>query len=407
MRKQIRICALWRYRKQNTTEQEQLALLEKKRPKLTVRRVHCNETDTDALLVLDGKEKVGYVNSDDIRWIEPVMKKSKTRVMLAFSHTVPSADGDSGLLKYTIDVDENEVKALEPSSEWDCLYLDYPCINVIEELDMLDYALDELSFMLNGDFGGSMTMQDAVNTICDNCKYDLSVETTIRLSDCSLALEKAGDKESLKLLSRLEHASTRRRSKKGLKEYGDWWQKICKGNKDLLAICKNRMKRRLDVSRITKDLLAKELDRIDRDLSNTPFELGTMVDDVPLLMHKAFYHDISREKQMELLSALALRQQIATYLEGKEKDAEKTKELDKSQNEDRQKLLECFYSREDAEDFMSSIQGLRGTEITAKVRQFARERRISDMSCYKPLWEALHELGIYKYTLSNWNQQIG
>ena len=252
MRKQIRICALWRYRKQNTTEQEQLALLEKKRPKLTVRRVHCNETDTDALLVLDGK--------DDIRWIEPVMKKSKTRVMLAFSHTVPSADGDSGLLKYTIDVDENEVKALEPSYEWDCLYLDYPCINVIEELDMLDYALDELSFMLNGDFGGSMTMQDAVNTICDNCKYDLSVETTIRLSDCSLALEKAGDKESLKLLSRLEHASTRRRSKKGLKEYGDWWQKICKGNKDLLAICKNRMKRRLDVSRITKDLLAKELD---------------------------------------------------------------------------------------------------------------------------------------------------
>ena len=114
MRKQIRICALWRYRKQNTTEQEQLALLEKKRPKLTVRRVHCRETDTEALLVLDGKEKVGYVNSDDIRWIEPVMKKSKTRVMLAFSHTVPSADGDSGLLKYTIDVDENEVKTLEP-----------------------------------------------------------------------------------------------------------------------------------------------------------------------------------------------------------------------------------------------------------------------------------------------------
>ena len=131
------------------------------------------------------------------------------------------------------------------------------------------------------------------------------------------------------------------------------------------------------------------------------------VDDVPLLMHKAFYHDISREKQMELLSALALRQQIATYLEGKEKNAEKTNVPDKFQNDDRQKLIECFYSREDAEDFMRSIQGLRGTEITAMVRQFVRERRISDMSCYKPLWEALHELGIYKYTLSNWNQQIG
>ena len=110
---------------------------------------------------------------------------------------------------------------------------------------------------------------------------------------------------------------------------------------------------------------------------------------------------------MELLSALALRQQIATYLEGKEKKAEKANVPDKSQNEDRQKLIECFYSRDDAEDFMRSIQGLRGTEITAMVRQFARERRISDMSCYKPLWEALHEMGIYKYTLSNWNQQIG
>ena len=406
MRKQIRICALWRYRKQNTTEQEQLALLEKKRPKLTVRRVHCNETDTDALLVLDGKEKVGYVNADDIRWIEPIMKESKTRVMLAFSHTVPSADGDSGMLIYTVDVDEKDVQTLKADAEWTGLCLDYPCINVIEELDMLDYALDELWLMLNGDFG-TMTMQDAVNTICENCKYDLSIETTNRINDCCLMLEKVGDKESRLMLSKLEHASTRRRSKKGLNEYGEWWQKICKTNKNLLAVCKNRMRRRLNVNRITKEMLEGELDRIELDLSKAPFELGTMIDEVPLLMHKTFYHCMDRDTQMELLSALALRQQIATYLEGKEKKAEKANVPDKSQNEDRQKLIECFYSRDDAEDFMRSIQGLRGTEITAMVRQFARERRISDMSCYKPLWEALHEMGIYKYTLSNWNQQIG
>jgi hypothetical protein len=44
--------------------------------------------------------------------------------------------------------------------------------------------------------------------------------------------------------------------------------------------------------------------------------------------------------------------------------------------------------------------------VIAEVNRLLKERKVSDISCNKVLWEILHENGYYAPTLSNWNSQI-
>ncbi|MBR5052531.1 MAG: hypothetical protein IKW91_04850 [Bacteroidaceae bacterium] len=71
------------------------------------------------------------------------------------------------------------------------------------------------------------------------------------------------------------------------------------------------------------------------------------------------------------------------------------------------KLTPMFYGNEqEAKDFLAGIGGLKPKEITYKVNQLVRDRKISRMSCRRDLWKVLHDCGLYKPTESNWNQQI-
>ena len=52
------------------------------------------------------------------------------------------------------------------------------------------------------------------------------------------------------------------------------------------------------------------------------------------------------------------------------------------------------------------IQGMKATQITAKVNQLVVEKKISDMSQHRDLWTVLHDCGLYDKSESNWNQQV-
>lgn len=81
-----------------------------------------------------------------------------------------------------------------------------------------------------------------------------------------------------------------------------------------------------------------------------------------------------------------------------------TKEVDESLVD---KLAPVFYgNRELVSEFLGRIKGTKPTDVTAEVNRLLKERKVSDVSCNKVLWEILHGNGYYTPTLSNWNSQI-
>ena len=65
-----------------------------------------------------------------------------------------------------------------------------------------------------------------------------------------------------------------------------------------------------------------------------------------------------------------------------------------------------FGSEEEAKAFLTSIQGMKPTQITNKVNQLVSEKKISGMSRHRDLWKVMHDCCIYDKTESNWNQQV-
>ena len=78
---------------------------------------------------------------------------------------------------------------------------------------------------------------------------------------------------------------------------------------------------------------------------------------------------------------------------------------DQQQVVDRLKPL-FFGVEEEARAFFTQIQGMKATQITAKVNQLVVEKKISDMSQRRDLWTVLHDCGLYDKSESNWNQQV-
>lgn len=71
------------------------------------------------------------------------------------------------------------------------------------------------------------------------------------------------------------------------------------------------------------------------------------------------------------------------------------------------KLTPIFYNDEtEASSFLSEIQGMKAKQITDRVNQLVRARKISEMSRKRELWIALHEYGLYEKSESNWNSQV-
>ena len=86
---------------------------------------------------------------------------------------------------------------------------------------------------------------------------------------------------------------------------------------------------------------------------------------------------------------------------------EKPKNLSDEEQEIVNQLKPLFYGSEaDARSFLVSIQGMKPSQITSKVNQLVKEKKISEMSQHRKLWTILHECGLYAPTESNWNMQV-
>ncbi len=85
----------------------------------------------------------------------------------------------------------------------------------------------------------------------------------------------------------------------------------------------------------------------------------------------------------------------------------KQEEKEKKDSPLLQSLLPFFWNDKDAAaDFIMKVSNAKNTDITTLVAKLVKNKVISDLSCYKPLWEVLNGAGIYKAGLTNWNTMI-
>ena len=65
-----------------------------------------------------------------------------------------------------------------------------------------------------------------------------------------------------------------------------------------------------------------------------------------------------------------------------------------------------WHARQEASSFLSEIQGMKAKQITDRVNQLVRARKISKMSRKRKLWIVLRDYGLYEKSESNWNSQV-
>lgn len=307
--KMVRVGVLWKFRPEEMTEMEQIAEFERTKPRLKVIYEHSNPADPEAMLVMRGRTKVGYINADDKRWLAPLMEKSRRGVMIDFDHVVPPSDGESAVLKYRVVVDEEVVRPRLASTDWEAWRHTFAQLDTTESMDALDYAINELMAIMEGADDAAMTLEECVEMICENCRYDFSCETSERLDACCFALEL---NSRLAMLERLEAASTHRRGRRGVEEWRTWFEALVGSKRAdrLMKMYKNDVRIRLGVSRVTRQQMAVDLLALEQTLFALPDQLFLYIDDPAQLMHMAFYRHIPEVKQLELLSALVLRERL-------------------------------------------------------------------------------------------------
>lgn len=408
IKKQVRVGTLWKFRPEGMSEEAQLMAFEKEKPNLLVIPESNNPADHEALLVMKGRGKVGYINADDKRWLMPAIKNSNRGCLIEFDHVVRANDEGSALLKYAIEVEPTDVAPLQPSQCWDDFSYTYPLIDDVAEIDTLNYAFNELLSIIKGNDDGVMQPADCVQLICDNCKYDMSTETTQLINDCCFELEIQGNKNMVRLQEHLERASTHRRSRVGEMEYEEWFNKLVSGAlaRKQLKLYLNEICKKQHSSSVSNEQMNSDLNQIYLQLLNMPFTLSLYIDSPAKLMHMAFYKNINRIKQKELLSALVLRQSLKKELNVNTSPTPACLPEENKEQALPAEFVMCFNDRQYAEEFMLAIRGMKNTQKTALVHRYVSEKKISKENCHRPLWKALHDMGLYAPSESNWNMQV-
>lgn len=80
------------------------------------------------------------------------------------------------------------------------------------------------------------------------------------------------------------------------------------------------------------------------------------------------------------------------------------------QSEDDQivsELLGIFYGDEtEVRKFLKKVHAMKDIDICNLAKELVKEKKISELSCRKPLWDILQKHGIYKSSNRNWNKNM-
>ena len=121
------------------------------------------------------------------------------------------------------------------------------------------------------------------------------------------------------------------------------------------------------------------------------------------------YHKMTKEERLAFFDLDIMVELINEDISRVLSDEEKKEEIVLSPGEDAllAQLLPMFYGSEDnAKEFLGSIRGMKGKQITDMVNMMIAEKKLSELSCHRDLYTVLHDAGIYDKSESNWNMQV-
>ena len=121
------------------------------------------------------------------------------------------------------------------------------------------------------------------------------------------------------------------------------------------------------------------------------------------------YHKMTKEERLAFFDLDIMVELINEDISRVLSDEEKKEEIVLSPGEDAllAQLLPMFYGSEDnAKEFLGSIRGMKGKQITDMVNMMITKKKLSELSCHRDLYTVLHNAGIYDKSESNWNQQV-
>ena len=122
---------------------------------------------------------------------------------------------------------------------------------------------------------------------------------------------------------------------------------------------------------------------------------------------KMYEYDIQMKQIHEDIKRLKEEEMRAKGIQNVDKKMEEEKVLSAEEDAIVMQLLPMFYGNEDnAKEFIGSIQGMKGKQITDMVNMLITEKKLSELSCHRDLYKVLHNAGIYDKSESNWNMQV-
>ena len=121
------------------------------------------------------------------------------------------------------------------------------------------------------------------------------------------------------------------------------------------------------------------------------------------------YHKMTKEERQAFFDLDIMVELINEDISRVLSDEKKEEKIVLSPGEDAllAQLLPMFYGSEDnAKEFLGSIRGMKGKQITDMVNMMITKKKLSELSCHRDLYTVLHNAGIYDKSESNWNMQV-
>lgn len=320
--KEIRIVALSRYLPEGDTLEKHIERIVNEKRTVNIMYDRSNSFDPNCVVAKIGSNVIGFVNSDDIRYIEQLLKKGVAFAKLKYKGLYD--DGNSQpILKYSALIDLEDVPKILPGEEWAKWTYNFPLINKIDDWDSVDYLADMLTEYLAESGDITPEIEDITEQLIKAMHFDISVETTKKIENITFLLEHLQSEKALVLKNNLQRASTSRRSQNTcMNKVPNWYVELLRSDEstELWYKLSNRIKgdKNITTNKISDVDLKDTLSELNSNLVQLPYDLNIHIDNIAEIYAMAFYSNIPKDKLKELFSALILREWLKLLLEVQE-----------------------------------------------------------------------------------------
>lgn len=317
IQKEIRVIALLGHLPKNVTEEDAPAYFEsiarRREPCVVTKGVPCKQDAEPFVAKRLNNSVLGFINVEDKRYLEPLMAKSPGGTVKMEFKEYRWDEHCAPLLVYSAWIYLEDVKRLIPGEYWEgACYSGLACLGVVQWTDTAS-ALSLLLAAVTGAIDrGMVDMEGLIKDISRNSRYDISFETTQEISDLCFSFEVDNNPESKKYKMDLQRISTSRRSKRTIERFAtQWWPEFLKSN-EVIGFLQTYLMRIKTTYKVLDDAevmdsIRMEMNRIEKELMNLPYNLYDYIDSPETFFSVAFYTKITRKRMHELYSALVAR----------------------------------------------------------------------------------------------------